>query len=77
MEITVKAKSGAIDIRTERRADNRWASQYRYVPAKGSPTDWAPACSPEGFISEGMALSAAILLGKQAAEESATEKAGH
>lgn len=77
MEITVKAKNGTIDVRTERRADNRWASQYRYVPSKGSPTDWESTCSPEGFISEGMALSAAILLGKQAAEEAATEKATH
>lgn len=71
METTVKAKRGAIDVRTERRADSRWASQYRYVPSGGSPTDWTSACSPEGFISEGMALSAAILLGKQAAEEEA------
>lgn len=77
METTVKAKGGAIYVRTERRADNRWASQYRYVPSRGSPTDWTSACSPEGFISEGMALSAAILLGKQTAEESVTENAAH
>ncbi|WP_247362019.1 hypothetical protein [Ralstonia pseudosolanacearum] len=68
METTVKAKRGAIDVRTERRADNRWASQYRFVPNGGCPCEWTPAFSPEGFLTEGMALTAAILQGKLAAE---------
>jgi hypothetical protein len=74
MELTVKAENGHVEIRTERRADNRWASEYRYVPNHGSPSEWTSASSPEGFISVGMAMSAAILLGKHAAEERAAKK---
>lgn len=69
MEMTVTAKTGYVEIRTERRTDNRWASQLRYVPDHGPTSGWTSACSPEGFVSEGMALSAAILLGKKSVEE--------
>ena len=77
MEIAVKAKSGHVEIRTERRTDNRWASEYRYVPDHGHPSEWTSACSPEGFISDGMAMSAAILLGKHAAEAFVAAKVRH
>jgi hypothetical protein len=69
MEHIVAAKTGHVVVRTARRADNRWASEYCVVPKHGSPSSWQSACASEGFISEGMALSAAIMLGKQAAEE--------
>jgi len=76
METIVKAKNGHIEIQTKQRNDNRWASAFRYVPHQGPPSDWIAASSPEGFVTEGMALSAAILLGKETAEQIATEKAG-
>ena len=75
MELTIKANKGIVEIRASQRADNRWASEYRYVPNHGAPSDWKSASSPEGFVSVGMAMSAAILLGKHHAEERATEKA--
>ncbi|MEV8473124.1 hypothetical protein [Ralstonia sp. UNC404CL21Col] len=69
MELIVKAKSGHVEVRTHRREGQRCDSEFRYVPEGASPTEWMPASSPEGFITEGMALSAAILLGKQVAED--------
>ncbi|CAJ0704340.1 MULTISPECIES: hypothetical protein [Ralstonia] len=69
MELIVKAQRGHVEIRTQRRTDGRWASEFRYAPTGRAPLEWQSACSPEGFITEGMALSAAILLGKQTAEE--------
>ena len=69
MELVVKAHTGHVEIHTQRRSDGRWASEFRYVPKGGAPLEWRSACSPEGFVTEGMALSAAILLGKQTAEE--------
>lgn len=72
MEATVKAKNGRVEIRAERRSDDRWSSEYRYVPNRGEPSEWTSAYSPEGFISVGMALGAAILLGREAAEGIAT-----
>lgn len=69
MELIVAAKTGHIVVRTERRSNCRWASEFQFVPKHGAPSDWQSACASEGFVSEGMALSAAILLGKQAAEE--------
>ena len=76
METIVKAKHGHLEIQTKQRNNNRWASAFRYVPHQGSPSDWIAASSPEGFVTEGMALSAAILLGKETAEQIAAEKAG-
>lgn len=76
MKLTINAKNGQVEIRTQQRADHRWASEFRYVPKGGAPSDWTPACSPEGFVTDGMALSAAILLGKQTAEDMAAERAG-
>ncbi|CAJ0716640.1 hypothetical protein LMG6871_01861 [Ralstonia edaphis] len=72
MELVVKALKGQVEIRTQRRSDGRWASEFRYVRTGRAPLDWMSACSPEGFVTEGMALSAAILLGKQTAEETAS-----
>lgn len=69
MELIVAAKNGHIVVRTARRADCSWTSEYRYVPKDGPSSEWQSACASEGFISEGMALSAAIMLGKHAAEE--------
>ncbi|MCT7319053.1 hypothetical protein N5I87_23800 [Ralstonia sp. CHL-2022] len=69
MELVVKAQGGHVEIRTQRRSDGRWASEFRYVPNSRAPLEWKSSCSPEGFVTEGMALSAAILLGKQTAEE--------
>ena len=69
MELIVKAQKGHVEIRTQRRADGSWASEFRYAPTGRAPSEWKSACSPEGFVTEGMALSAAILLGKQTAEE--------
>ena len=69
MELVIKAQKGHIEIRTQRRSDGRWASEFRYVPKGRALQEWKSACSPEGFVTEGMALSAAILLGKQTAEE--------
>ena len=69
MELVVKAQKGHVEIRTQRRYDGRWTSEFRYVPSGQAPLDWRSSCSPEGFVTEGMALSAAILLGKQTAEE--------
>lgn len=78
MELAVKAKNGHVEIRTARRTDNRWASEYRYVPDHhGVPSDWTSACSPEGFLSDGMAMSAAILLGKHAVEAFVAAKVRH
>lgn len=68
MELIVKAKSGHVEVRTRHRLDHRCDSEFRYVPDGGPPTDWMPVSAPEGFVTEGMALSAAILLGKQVAE---------
>lgn len=75
METTIKAKTGRLEIRTERRPDNRWGSKFRLVPKQGAPLDWTATFSPEGFVTEGMALSAAVLQGKLAADESANAKA--
>lgn len=76
METTIKAKTGRLEIRTQRRPDNRWGSEFRFVPARGTPSDWTPAFSPEGFVTEGMALSAAILQGRQATDVTASAKTG-
>ena len=76
METIVKAKHGHLEIQTKQRNNNRWASAFRYVPHHGPPSEWTSASSPEGFVTEGMALSAAILLGKETAEQIAAEKAG-
>ena len=75
METIVKAKHGQIEIRTKQQ-NGRWASEFRYAPHQGPPSEWTSACSPEGFVTEGMALSAAILLGKKTAEQLAAERAG-
>lgn len=69
--IIVKAKHGAVEVRTTRRSDNRWESAYRIRGDGGSATEWHSADVPEGFVTEGMALSAAILRGRMAAEEAA------
>lgn len=76
METIVKAKNGHLEIQTKQGNNHRWASAFRYVPHQGRPSDWTPASSPEGFVTEGMALSAAILLGKDTAEHIAAEQAG-
>ncbi|CAJ0808768.1 hypothetical protein LMG19083_04769 [Ralstonia psammae] len=68
MELIVKAQKGHVEIRTRRRTDGRWASEFRYAPTGRAPLEWTSACAVEGFVTEGMALSAAILLGKQTAE---------
>ena len=68
METTVKAKYGRVEVRTMQRNDHRWASEFRYIPNNGAPSEWFESYAPEGFVSVGMALSAGILLGKQAAE---------
>jgi hypothetical protein len=75
METTIKAKNGYIEIRTARRPDNRWVGEFRFVPKQGVPLNWTPAFSPEGFVTEGMALSAAILQGRLANDESANTEA--
>ena len=72
MELIIKARKGHVEIRTQRRTDGRWASEFRYAPSGRAPLEWKSACSPEGFVTEGMALSAAILLGKQTAEDFTT-----
>ncbi|MFV8530697.1 hypothetical protein [Ralstonia pseudosolanacearum] len=69
MELIVAAKTGHVVIRTARRPDCRWTSEFQVMPKHGAPLGWRSACASEGFVSEGMALSAAILLGKQTAEE--------
>ncbi|MRT00787.1 hypothetical protein GJQ57_19265 [Ralstonia pickettii] len=77
METTVTAKLGRVEVRTAQRSDHRWASEFRYIPNGGPPSDWTEAYAPEGFVSVGMALSAGILLGKDAAENRAqTSHAG-
>ncbi|MGN8062511.1 hypothetical protein ACTJK4_12700 [Ralstonia sp. 22111] len=72
MHTTVNAIHGRVEIQAMRRDDQRWQSEFRYLPNDGPPTDWMPAYPAEGFVSEGMALGAAILLGKQIAESFAT-----
>lgn len=69
METTVGAKNGKVEVRTQRRSDERWGSEFRYVPSRGKPSEWMQVNQPEGFVSVGMALSAAILMGRHAAEE--------
>ena len=69
MHTTVNAKNGWIEINAVRGDDARWRSELRYVSKKGAPTGWMPASTSEGFHSAGIALCAAILLGKHLAEE--------
>ena len=66
--IIVRAKRGAVEVRTVHRTDSRWDSEYRFLPEGGTATEWRPAGVPEGFVTEGMALSAAILRGRMSAE---------
>lgn len=73
--IIVKAKHGAVEVRATRRPDNRWEGAYRVLVEGGSATEWHSAGMPEGFVTEGMALSAAILLGRMAAEAAAGQPA--
>ena len=73
METTSKAKNGCIEIRTERRPDNRWVGEFRFVPKQGTPQDWTSVFSPEGFVTEGMALSTAIIQGRLAIDEITNE----
>lgn len=73
--ILVNAKRGAVEVRTNRRSDNRWESAYRLLGGSGLTTEWRSAGVPEGFVTEGMALSAAILLGRMAAENSIVQPA--
>ncbi|NWK44862.1 hypothetical protein [Ralstonia pickettii] len=68
MQTKIQVKGGEVEVKAARRESDRWESEFRYVPAKGAATDWMPAYSPEGFMSEAMALTAAILLGRQIAE---------
>ena len=72
MHTTVNATHGRVEVKATRREDLRWESEFRYLPNGRPPTDWMPAYPAEGFVNEGMALSAAILLGKQIAEGFAT-----
>ncbi|WP_426400902.1 hypothetical protein ACN9M1_26595 (plasmid) [Ralstonia sp. R-29] len=73
--IIVKAKHGAVEVRTTRRSDNRWEGAYRVLVDGGSATEWQCAGVPEGFVTEGMALSAAILLGRMSADAAAGQTA--
>ncbi|MGD7095882.1 hypothetical protein [Ralstonia pseudosolanacearum] len=73
--IIIKARHGAVEVRTARRPDNRWESEYRLLPQGSSATEWHTAGVPEGFVTEGMALSAAILLGRMAADGQTTPDA--
>ncbi|AMP39074.1 hypothetical protein CJO78_05470 [Ralstonia solanacearum] len=73
--IIVRAKHGAVEVRTSRRPDNRWESEYRFLPEGGAATEWRSAGVPEGFVTEGMALSAAILLGRMSADDQTTPDA--
>ena len=73
--IIVKAKHGAVEVRTTRRSDNRWEGAYRVLVDGGSATEWHYAGVPEGFVTEGMALSAAVMVGRMAAEASASQTA--
>jgi len=69
MQISVKTGHGQVEVHTARRTDKRWSSDYRYVPHHGTPTEWTSAYSPEGFLSEGMALNAGILMAKELAQQ--------
>ncbi|WP_104656722.1 hypothetical protein [Ralstonia insidiosa] len=73
--VIVKAKHGAVEVRTTRRSANRWESAYRILVDGGPASEWHSAGVPEGFVTEGMALSAAILLGRMSAEEPVTRSA--
>jgi hypothetical protein len=72
MLITVNARDGRVEVRMAQRADHRWESEYRYLPTSGSNTDWAKVVTPEGFVSIGMALTAAVLVGRQYADAEAS-----
>ena len=61
---------------TCRAVTTTWLGEFRFVPKQGVPLNWTPAFSPEGFLTEGMALSAAILQGRLAVDES-TNADGH
>ncbi|MBA9845643.1 hypothetical protein D7S78_23795 [Ralstonia pickettii] len=74
MQTTVKAKNGTVEVRTARRTDNRWESEYRFIPCTGKTTEWNHAGVPEGYVSLGMALSAGILLGRLMAEDLASHR---
>ncbi|WP_139111002.1 hypothetical protein [Ralstonia pickettii] len=69
VQTTVKTKNGKIEIRTARRADKRWESDYRLIPTSGSASRWSSAAMPEGFLTSGLALTAGIFLGHLRAEE--------
>ena len=73
--IIVKAKHGAVEVRTKRRPDSRWEGAYRVLVDGGSATEWQCAGVPEGFVTEGMALSAAIMLGRMSADAAVEETA--
>jgi len=60
--------NGTLEVRTARRNDRRWFSEYRFTPNNGRATGWAEAAIPEGFVSSGIAFSAGVLLGQQCAE---------
>ena len=69
MKMSVDARNGRVEIRTARRADKRWESDYRVVPTSGTPTLWSGAAMPEGFLTSGLALTAGIFLGRLRAEK--------
>ena len=69
MDVTVNAKNGNVEVRGTRRGDGRWEGLYRYVPNSGEPTDWYSAALPEGFVAPGIAISAAIFVGRSYAEK--------
>ena len=53
-----------VEVRTARRTDNRWEGDFRVIPILGKATRWKSAGLPEGFVTPGMALSAANFLGR-------------
>lgn len=69
MGVTVNAKNGSVEVRVIRRSDGRWDGLYRYAPDSGEPTDWYSAAMPEGFVTPGIAISAAIFVGRSYAEK--------
>lgn len=69
MDVTVSVKDGNVEVRVTRRRDGRWDGVYRYVPNRGKPTDWCSAAMPEGFVTPGIAISAAIFVGRSYAEK--------
>ncbi|MCO5396956.1 hypothetical protein [Ralstonia soli] len=69
MDVTVTAKNGYVEVRVTRRRDGRWDGLYRYVSNRGKSTDWHSAAMPEGFVTPGIAISAAIFVGRSYAEK--------